>query len=164
MANCEALVMSSMPKRVKAVLLSNIITGPRCSAKYGRSFAGEFLLYKLQTWPIRMGLRSQTTSAIITNDWRSPGNTNPVRIGLKTAKELKLTTILAKQINTVNNRIKTTDHFHVFATKLRFIMHRKHKLLYLSRSLSLTDANSLHTDIRANVVSAAATLTFLSVT
>ncbi len=29
-----------------------------------------------------MGLRSQTT-VIITNDWRSPGNTNPVRIGLK---------------------------------------------------------------------------------
>ncbi len=44
MANCEDLVMSSMPKRVKAVLLSNIITGPRCSAKYGRSFAGNFTL------------------------------------------------------------------------------------------------------------------------
>lgn len=37
---------------------TNIITGPRCSAKYGRSFAGEFLLYKLQTWLIRKGLRS----------------------------------------------------------------------------------------------------------
>ena len=61
---------------------TNIITGPPFSAKYGRSFAGELLLYKLQTWPIRTGLRSQTTSAIITNDWRSPGNTYPVRIGL----------------------------------------------------------------------------------
>ncbi len=46
---------------------TNMITGPRCSAKYGRSFAEEFLLYKLQTWPIYTGLRSQTTSAIITN-------------------------------------------------------------------------------------------------
>jgi len=62
------------------------ITLPRFSAKYGRSFAGEFLLYRLQTWPIRTGLRSQTTSAIITNDWRSPGNTDPVRIGLKTSE------------------------------------------------------------------------------
>lgn len=54
---------------------TNIITGPLSSAKYGRSFAGEFLLYKLQTWPIYMGLRS--------HDWRSPGNINPMRIGLK---------------------------------------------------------------------------------
>ncbi len=61
---------------------TNIITGPRCSVKYGRSFAGEFWLYKLQTWLIRTGLRSQTTSAIIINDWRWPDNTNPVRIGL----------------------------------------------------------------------------------
>ncbi len=44
---------------------TNILTGPQ---KYGRSFAGEFLLYKLQTWAIRTGLRSQTTSIIITND------------------------------------------------------------------------------------------------
>ncbi len=47
---------------------TNIITGPRCSVKYDRSFAGEFLLYKWQTCAIRTGLRSQTTSAIITND------------------------------------------------------------------------------------------------
>ncbi len=60
----------------------------------------------------------------------------------KTAKELKLTMTLAKQINIANKRIKTTDHIHVFATKLHFIMYGKH-ILYLSRSLSLTD--SLHT-------------------
>ena len=37
----------------------------------------EFLLYKSRTWQIRTGLRSLTTSAIITNYWRSPG-TSPV--------------------------------------------------------------------------------------
>ncbi len=61
---------------------------------------------------------------------------------LKTAKEPKHTTTLAKQINIVNKRIKTTDHIHVFATKLRFIMYGKH-ILSLSRSVSLT--HSLHT-------------------
>ena len=61
---------------------TNIITWPLCLVKYGRSFAVEFLLYKLRTWQIRTGLRSQTTSAIITNHMRSPGNTSPVRIGL----------------------------------------------------------------------------------
>ncbi len=29
-----------------------VITRPRCSAKYGRSFAGEFLRYILETWLI----------------------------------------------------------------------------------------------------------------
>ncbi len=53
----------------------------------------------------------------------------------KTAKEPKPTTTLAKQINIVNKRIKTTDHIHVFATKLRFIMYGMHIL-----SLSLTDS------------------------
>ncbi len=53
---------------------------------------------------------------------------------------------LAKQINILNKRIKTTDHIYVFATKVRFIMYREH-MLYLSHSLSLTDAHtySLHT-------------------
>ena len=37
---------------------TNVITGPQCEMKYGRSFG--------ETWPIGMGLRSQTT--IITND------------------------------------------------------------------------------------------------
>lgn len=37
-----------------------VLSQDRCSAKYGRLFAGEFLLYKLQTWPIRTGLTSQT--------------------------------------------------------------------------------------------------------
>ncbi len=60
----------------------------------------------------------------------------------KTAKEPKPTRTLAKQINIVNKRIKMTDHIHVFATKLHFIMFGKH-ILSLSRSLSLTD--SLHT-------------------
>ncbi len=46
---------------------------------------------------------------------------------------------LVKQINIVNKRIKTTDHIHVFATKFHFIMNGKH-ILFLSRSLSLTDA------------------------
>ena len=40
------------------------------------------LLYKLRTWQTGTVLRSQTTSTIITNYWRSPGNTSPVRIGL----------------------------------------------------------------------------------
>jgi len=31
---------------------------------------------------------------------------------------------LAKQINTVNKIIKSTDLVHVFATKLRFIIYR----------------------------------------
>ena len=39
-------------------------------------------LYKLRTWQICTGLRSQTTSTIITNYWRFPGHTSPVRIGL----------------------------------------------------------------------------------
>ena len=34
------------------------------------------------TWQIRTGLRPQMTSAIITNYWRSPHYTSPVRIGL----------------------------------------------------------------------------------
>ncbi len=55
------------------------------------------------------------------------------------AKEPKPTTTLAKQINIVNKRITTTDHVHVFSTKLRFIMNGKY-ILYLSRSLSLTGA------------------------
>uniref|UniRef100_A0A672R7R8 Uncharacterized protein n=1 Tax=Sinocyclocheilus grahami TaxID=75366 RepID=A0A672R7R8_SINGR len=62
-------------------------------------------------------------------------------------------TTLAKQINIVNNRIKTTDHFHVFATKLCFIMYRKH-ILYLSCSFSLqTHPHTVctHTNIHANV-------------
>ena len=55
---------------------------PLCLSKYGRQFTVEFLLYKLWTWQICMGLRSQTTSAIMTNYWRSSGYTSPVRIGL----------------------------------------------------------------------------------
>ena len=42
-------------------------------------------LYKLRTWQICTGLRSQTTSAIITNYWRSPGYTSPVRFFEKVA-------------------------------------------------------------------------------
>ena len=45
-------------------------------------FAVKFLLYKLRTYQIRTGLRSQMTSAIITNYCRSLGYTSPVRIGL----------------------------------------------------------------------------------
>ncbi len=68
---------------------------------------------------------------------------------------------LAKQINIINKRIKTTDHIHVFATKLRCIMYGKH-ILYFSRYLSLTDTHTVctHVNIRANVVSA--TLTTVS--
>ncbi len=43
----------------------------------------------------------------------------------KTAKEPKPTTTLAKQINS-KQMIQTTDHLHVFATKLHFIMYGKH--------------------------------------
>ncbi len=66
--------------------------------------------------------------------------------GLTTAKYPKPTTTLVKQINIVSNMIKTTDHFHVFATKLHFIMYGKH-ILCPSGSLSFTQAhtNSLHT-------------------
>ncbi len=48
---------------------------------------------------------------------------------------------LAKKINTVNKRIKSTDLVHVFATKLRFIMYGKH----MAYSLSLTDTLFAHT-------------------
>ncbi len=48
---------------------------------------GNFYFTKLQTWLIRTGLSSKTTLAIKTNDWRSPGNTNPMRIGLKKVNE-----------------------------------------------------------------------------
>ena len=60
--------ITETPIRTGLILsLSNIITRPLCLVKYGRSFVVEFLLYKLRTWQIRTGLRSQTTSAIITN-------------------------------------------------------------------------------------------------
>ncbi len=83
-----------------------------------------------------------------------------------TAKEPKPITTLAKQINIVNKRIKTTDHVHVFATKLRF-MYGKHSI---SPALSPTQTHThrptvnvcTHVNIRANVVST--TLTILSVT
>lgn len=42
-----------------------------------------FLLYKLQTWQIRMGLGWQTSSAIIINYLKFPGYTSQVQIGLE---------------------------------------------------------------------------------
>ncbi len=55
--------------------------------------------------------------------------------GLTTAKQPKPTTTLAKYINIVSNGIKTTDHFNVFATKLRFMYVRKTHTLFLPLSL-----------------------------
>ncbi len=46
----------------------------------------------------------------------------------KTAKEPKPTTTLAKQINIVNKRIKTTDQIHVFARKLFHYVWKAHTL------------------------------------
>ncbi len=51
---------------------------------------------------------------------------------LSTAELPEPTTTLAKQINVVNKRIKTTDHIHVFAPELGFIMYGKH-ILHHSR-------------------------------
>ncbi len=72
---------------------------------------------------------------------------------------------LAKQINTINKMIKSTDLFHVFATKVRFIMYGKHIAYSLSPTLglSLTDTHIVYThlNISANVVT---TLMILSVT
>ncbi len=76
-------------------------------------------------------------------------------------KQPKPTMTLAKQINIVNKWIKMTD-VHVFATKLCFILYRKH-IFYLYRSLSLRRTNSFaHVNIHVNIVSA--TLMILSVT
>ncbi len=80
------------------------------------------------------------------------------------SKTTKPTITLAKQINTVNKRIKSTDLVLVFATKLCFIVYGKH--IAYSLSLSLTDAHDLIVctllNISANVIST--TLTILSVT
>ena len=76
--------------------MTNIITWPLCLAKYGRKFAVEILLYKLCTWQIHTGLRSQTSSAIITNYWRSPGYTRRVRIGLL---------LIGKKLHSINTQI-----------------------------------------------------------
>ncbi len=57
--------------------------------------------------------------------------------------------------------IKTTDHFHVFATKLHFMMYGKY-ILYLSLPHTRTYTQFPHVNIHANVVSA--TLMILSVT
>ncbi len=38
-------------------------------------------------------------------------------------------------MNIVNNRIKMTNYFHVFATKLHFIMYGKSNTLFLPLSL-----------------------------
>ncbi len=49
---------------------------------------------------------------------------------------------LAKQINTVNKRIKSTDIVHVFATKLRFIMYGKHIAYSLSIPLLVSPSQT----------------------
>lgn len=51
---------------------TNIILWPLCLLKYGRSFTREILLYKLRTRLSHTGLKSQTSSTIITC------NTSPV--------------------------------------------------------------------------------------
>ncbi len=43
---------------------------------------------------------------------------------ISTAKEPKPTATLTKQIHIVNNRITTTNYFHVFGTKLHFKSNR----------------------------------------
>lgn len=43
-----------------------------------------------------------------------------------TAKEPKLEKTLTKQIHITNNTTKTTNYFHVFHTKLCFIIYKKH--------------------------------------
>ncbi len=48
-----------------------------------------FSLHKLRTWPIHTGLRSQTSSTIITNYLKSPGNSNPVQIQFKGTASLQ---------------------------------------------------------------------------
>ncbi len=85
--------------------------------------------------------------------------------GFKTEKLSKPTTTLAKQINTVNKRIKSTALVHIFATKWSFIVYGKHIAYSLSPALglSLTDTHIVCTHlISANVIST--TLTILSVT
>lgn len=51
---------------------------PRCYAKYGSSF----VFYKLRAGQNQTALRSQITSAVITNHYSSQGNTHSVGIGL----------------------------------------------------------------------------------
>lgn len=63
---------------ILVVRVNDIITAPVHFLKHDREFGLKFSLYKLQTRQIHTGLRSQTTSAVITNYWRSSGNFSPV--------------------------------------------------------------------------------------
>jgi len=65
----------------------------------------------------------------------------PYNLKPTTAKETKPTTTLTKQINIVNNRIKTSNYCHGFCHKIRFIITWK-VILSFPCSLSLSLSNT----------------------